>query len=222
MASSAPQASDDPLVLLVPGLNGSGPAHWQSHWARERADCQKVELGRWSDPIRNMWVNKLNLELQRASRPIILVAHSLGCHVVAWWADYERPSFGDPVIGALLVAPPDVDDPSVDPRLRRFAPTPESELPFPAIVAASRNDPYMPIGKARDLARTWGARFADAGYAGHINADSGLDDWLFGQFLLSRLAGPSSGIATRHEVVAPAAMLGSGASLPLPGLAAHH
>jgi predicted alpha/beta hydrolase family esterase len=192
MASFAPlhPPPSEPIVLLVPGLNDSGPGHWQTRWERERDDCRRVELGRWADPIRNMWVNKLNLELQRASRPVVLVAHSLGCHAVAWWAEYEQPDYGHPVIGALLVAPPDVEDPAADPRLRRFAPVPETELPFPAIVVASRDDPYMPIGKARKLARTWNAQFADAGYAGHINAASQMGDWPFGQFLLSRLLAP--------------------------------
>jgi len=60
-------------------------------------------------------------------------------------------------------------------------------LPFPSILVASRNDPYISFSRARLLAQFWGCRFADAGEAGHINADSGLGDWAFGRFLLSRL-----------------------------------
>ena len=222
MARIAPPTPDDrqTLVLLVPGLDNSGPGHWQTRWESERDDCRRVELGRWGDPIRNLWVNKLNLELQRATRPVVLVAHSLGCHAVAWWAEYERPAVGEPVIGALLVAPPDVDEPAADPRLRRFAPTPEGELPFPAIVAASRDDPLMPIGKARRLARTWGARFADAGYAGHINAASQVGSWPFGQFLLSRLLGRSQAAEVADEATVPPVIEIVPAFAP-PGLAAH-
>ena len=40
---------------------------------------------------------------------------------------------------------------------------------------------------ARNLARTWGSSFADAGEVGHINAESGLGDWTFGRLLLNRL-----------------------------------
>ena len=186
---------DEPLVLLVPGLNDSGPGHWQTRWEQERDDCRRVELGRWSDPHRNTWVNKLNLALHRATRPVVLVAHSLGCHVVAWWAEYERPAFGQPVVGALLVAPPDVDQ-CTDARIRRFAPTPETPLPFPAIVVGSRDDPYAAVGSVRGMARRWGARFADAGNAGHINARSDLGAWDFGQFLLDRLKTPTDQLAT--------------------------
>ena len=93
------------------------------------------------------------------------------------------------MIGALLVAPPDVDEGEPDPRLARFAPTPQQPFPFPSIVAASRNDPYIRFGRARRLAEAWGGRFADAGSIGHINAESDIGDWGFGRFLLHQLIG---------------------------------
>src|SRR5512139_258866 len=95
--------ADEPLVLLVPGLGDSGPHHWQSYWERELPAAARVELGRWDDPHRNTWVNQLNLAIHKAGRPVILVAHSLACHVVAWWTEYERPAADGPVRGALLV-----------------------------------------------------------------------------------------------------------------------
>ncbi|MBF5089912.1 alpha/beta hydrolase [Novosphingobium sp. NBM11] len=177
----------EPLVLTVPGLNNSGPGHWQTIWEQEFDNCHRVDLGLWDDPLRNTWVNKLNLAIQRADRPVVLVAHSLGCLAVAWWAEYEQPGRDGPVVGALLVAPPDVEERALDRRLTRFAPFPPAELPFPSILVASRNDPYLRFGAARRLATTWGSRFADAGPAGHINAESGLGEWAFGQLLLSQL-----------------------------------
>lgn len=179
--------SSDPLILTVPGLNNSGPGHWQTAWEQRLPDCRRVDLGMWDDPHRNTWVNKLNLAIERAGRPVVLVAHSLGCFAVAWWAEFERPRADHPVIGALLVAPPDVEENARDRRLTRFAPVPPSELPFPSILVGSRNDPYMSIGQARRVARTWGSRFADAGEVGHINADSRLGDWAFGRLLLNQL-----------------------------------
>ena len=184
---TGPRTTAEPLVLLVPGLNDSGPDHWQSHWERERGECARVDLGSWDDPNRNLWVNRLNLAIHRAGRPVILVAHSLACHVVAWWAEYERPAAGGPVLGALLVAPPEVEHDGIDPRLARFAPVMPRALPFPTIVAASRDDPWIAFGRARRLARIWRSRFVDAGWLGHINADSGIRDWPFGQFLLRQL-----------------------------------
>ncbi|MCH7628270.1 RBBP9/YdeN family alpha/beta hydrolase [Novosphingobium sp.] len=183
-------AQGDPLLLIVPGLGNSGQGHWQTRWEETLPLCRRVDLGLWDDPHRNTWVNKINLAVDRADRPVVLVAHSLGCHAVAWWAEYERLSGGDAlgkVIGALLVAPPDVEDAPIDRRLTRFAPVVQGELPFRSVLVASRDDPYMPFGTARTLAKTWGASFADAGATGHINARSGLGDWTFGRLLLNRL-----------------------------------
>jgi predicted alpha/beta hydrolase family esterase len=178
---------DDPLILIIPGLNNSNEHHWQSQWEAKLPYCERVDLGMWDDPHRNTWVNKINLAVHRAQRPVILVAHSLGCHAVAWWAEYEQPAQGNPVVGALLVAPPDVERGGVDPRLARFAPVPRRALPFPAVLAASENDHYCSLRVARNLAAEWGACFAYAGSIGHINADSGIEDWAFGQLLLAQL-----------------------------------
>jgi predicted alpha/beta hydrolase family esterase len=179
--------SPEPIVLTVPGLDNSGPDHWQTLWEQERADCIRVELGMWDRPHRNTWVNKLNHAIRDADRPVVLAAHSLGCHAVAWWAALEQPKSDSPVIGALMVAPPDVDWFPLDPRISGFAPTPRTPLPFPSILVASRSDPYIGPRAARDLAARWGSAFADVGDAGHINASSRLGSWRFGQFLLERL-----------------------------------
>jgi len=179
-----------PVILTVPGLCNSGPGHWQTLWEARLPRCRRVDLGLWDDPHRNTWVNKLNLAIQRAEGPVVLAAHSLGCLAVAWWAEYEQPGGpveGGKVIGALLVAPPDVEDRPLDRRLTRFAPVPAGALPFPSVLVASRNDPYLTMAQARGLARRWGARLADAGEAGHINAASELGDWAFGRLLLNTL-----------------------------------
>ncbi|MDE8654379.1 RBBP9/YdeN family alpha/beta hydrolase [Novosphingobium album (ex Liu et al. 2023)] len=192
-------ASTRPAVLLVPGLSGSGENHWQTRWENELPDCRKVDLGLWEDPHRNTWINKLNLAIHRAGQPVVLVAHSLGCLLTAWWAKFEQPGWCDPVIGALLVAPPEADFFPLDERIARFAPTPCDALPFPSILVASRDDPWMGFNTAKALARRWNSEFVDAGERGHINADSGLGDWRFGQRLLDRLIGAAS---TRRETAA--------------------
>lgn len=178
---------EDPLILIVPGINNSNPQHWQSRWEAQCIDCRRVDLGMWDDPHRNIWVNKLNLAIHQAERPVVLVAHSLGCLAVAWWAEFEQPTYGNPVVGALLVAPPDVDRPGTDPRLARFGSCPRQPLPFPSFLAASQNDDYCVLRTAQMLAGDWGCRFAFAGAVGHINADSGLGDWHFGKKLLAQL-----------------------------------
>lgn len=184
---TASKLHQDPAILIVPGLNNSNAGHWQSRWEAKRDDCRRVDLGMWDNPHRNSWVNKLNLEIHRAGRPVVLVAHSLGCLAVAWWAEYEEPAFGNPVVGAILVAPPDVDRPGTDPRLARFSACPTRPLPFPAFLVASRNDQYCNFRTAIRLARDWDCRFVDAGTAGHINAESHLGDWEFGERLLRQV-----------------------------------
>lgn len=177
----------DPLLLIVPGLRNSGPTHWQSIWERERGDCRRVELGMWDEPARNAWVNQLNVAIRTASRPIILVGHSLGCHAIAWWNALERPGAESNVVGALLVAPPAVEGLQQGNPIAAFAPLVRERLAFPSILAASRDDPYADFGQSRKMARLWGSRLADAGWLGHINADSDIGNWPFGQHLVNRL-----------------------------------
>jgi len=198
-----------PLILTIPGLNGSGPAHWQTRWEEELPDCQRVDLGMWDNPHRNTWVNKLNLAIERAGRPVVLAAHSLGCLTVAWWAEYEQPGPDSNVIGALLVAPPDVDRPGIDPRVAKFGACPRTPLPFPAFLVASRNDPWCPARSAIALARHWECRFADAGEVGHINARSHLGGWSFGKALLRTLLA-QTGYAHVDSAVARGERFGNG------------
>lgn len=182
----------EPICLLVPGLNNSGPRHWQTVWEQTRPDCQRVELGSWANPHRNHWVTKLDLAIASQARPVILVAHSLGCLAVAWWAALTEPAAQTNVVGALLVAPPDVENPNARAEVRRFAPAPQTIFRFPAAVVASSDDPYATPDRARTFANRWGAQFVDIGPVGHINADSFLGEWLEGQRLLDRFLGHST------------------------------
>ncbi|MFT4027296.1 MAG: alpha/beta hydrolase [Novosphingobium sp.] len=188
MAGKAyPATKPEPLILIVPEAPASGPDHWQARWERHRDNCQRLDLGMWDAPHRNTWINKLNLAIYRADRPVLLVGHGLGCLTIAWWAEYERSAAQDLVIGALLIAPPDPDKPGRDPRLAKFAATPRQPLPFPAFLVASANDPACSRRSALQLARDWDCRFADAGGVGHIDGASALGDWAPGQRLLGRL-----------------------------------
>jgi predicted alpha/beta hydrolase family esterase len=187
MASSSSNDALHPIVLTVPGLNGSGPCHWQTLWEQSRPDTVRVDLGMWHTPHRNSWVTKLDQAIRRAEAPVVLAAHSLGCIAVAWWAELS-PQLPDwPVVGALLVAPADVDRAEAPSEIKGFAATPRLRLPFPSIVVASQDDPWITLDRARGLAADWGSQFVDAGARGHLNADSGLGSWHEGQELLDRV-----------------------------------
>jgi predicted alpha/beta hydrolase family esterase len=187
MGSFAPHETTRPTFLTVPGLGGSGPSHWQTLWERSRPGTVRADLGMWHIPHRNSWVTRLDLAIRQAEAPVILVAHSLGCLAVAWWAQLSPQPYGWPVAGALLVAPADVDRAGVQEELRGFAPSPRTPLPFPSIVVASSDDPWIAIEQAHGLAANWGSHFVDVGEQGHINAASGLGMWPEGQELLDRV-----------------------------------
>lgn len=176
-----------PTILTVPGLGGSGPAHWQTLWEASRPDTHRIDLGMWDNPHRNAWVTKIDQAVRAARAPVIFAAHSLGCLAVSWWAEMSPQPYGWPVAGALLVAPADADRPGAARELQGFAPTPLKSLPFPSILAASTDDPWIAIERARDLASFWGSHFVDVGAQGHINAASGLGWWRDGQDMLDRV-----------------------------------
>lgn len=180
-------ADPKPLCLIVPGLDNSGPDHWQSLWEDRREDCRRVDLGCWSEPDRRIWTERLDAALAMTDGPIVFVAHSLGCLAIAWWALGAQPARLERIRGALLVAPPHVDATDAHRFVRRFAPAPRVPLPFPSIIVASRNDRYATFERLEMLARLWGSRFVDAGHIGHINAASGLGDWPDGEVLLEEL-----------------------------------
>lgn len=175
-----------PVFLTVPGLNNSGPDHWQSLWEQKLPDTRRVEQADWDAPRRDQWVATLQASIADADGPIILIAHSLGCIAVASWAAAVR-DYGRPVAGALLVAPPAIDRSGVHPLLRQFAPLPARPLPFPSILVASRNDQYATLEQSIVMARLWQSHFVDIGYRGHINAASGLGMWDDGLRLLDPL-----------------------------------
>ncbi|NOV26336.1 alpha/beta hydrolase [Cupriavidus necator] len=189
-------------VLTVPGLHGSGPGHWQSRWEQQFPDWQRVEQHDWSRPSLPLWAERVSEGVMRArrvaARGAVLVAHSFGCLATL------RQAALDPVgiAGALLVAPADPDKFGVAALL------PTYRLPFPTLLAASRNDPWMPQRTAFSWGTLWGSELVDVGYLGHINADSGLGEWPEGLALLDTLvqrigeaadAGATSGVNTPWE-----------------------
>lgn len=184
-------------VLIVPGWNNSGPAHWQSHWEREFPVLERVCQREWTRPDPDEWVATLDESIRASRRPVVLVAHSLGCITVARWARQQAAAGKNtwPVAGALLVAPADVERTGAPAALQPFAPLPRTRLPFVAQVVGSDNDPCCTETRARALADAWGAGFTLVRNGGHINAESGLGAWPHGLALLAWLtvAGNANG-----------------------------
>ena len=181
-----------PRLLTLPGWHGSGPAHWQGRWEALHG-CQRVEQHDWERPLRGDWTARLQEVIVDDARPALLVAHSLGCVLAAWWAAHS-PSAAR-VAGALLVAPPDVERDDLRARLHGWAPMPRARLPFPSLVVASSDDSFADPARACQWAAGWGSDFVKLGPRGHLNAESALGDWDEGWALLRALAGSAIPIA---------------------------
>lgn len=175
----------DADILIIPGYTNSGPDHWQTRWEKKLSTARRVQQAEWSKPVREDWVASLIKHVDEATKPVVLVAHSLGVPT----AVHAIPHIKDKVVGGFFVAPPDVLDETIRPKhLMTFGPYPRERLPFPVITIASRNDPFSKFKSAEDIAATWGSLLIDAGEAGHINTKSGHGPWpegtmVFTQFL---------------------------------------
>jgi uncharacterized protein len=175
-------------VLILPGLYDSGPEHWQTLWEQADPSCVRVVQQDWETPIRQEWVAVLEDAVAAAGPDVVLVAHSTGCALVAFWGAATQRV----VRGALLVAPADPEAMSYPIGPTGWRPLPLRCLPFPSTVVASSNDPYCTLERAQVFADAWGSRFVHIGAAGHINAESGLGAWPQGKALLADLLSLSS------------------------------
>ncbi|QBR71203.1 alpha/beta hydrolase [Beijerinckiaceae bacterium] len=172
-------------ILVIPGLGGSGPDHWQSRWDAKLPTARRVVQADWEKPDFESWRSRVIEEVERAERPVVLVAHSLG--VLAAVHAAQALANADKVKGAFLVAPPSgtalTQLDTVDPA---FFAVPDEPLRFPSLVIASRDDPFSSFAESEALARALGAELVDAGLSGHINSESGHGPWPEG---LMRFAG---------------------------------
>jgi predicted alpha/beta hydrolase family esterase len=185
----APSAPSSPTILLLPGWLDSGPDHWQSRWEALYGD-RRVAQDDWLWPRRGDWMARLDEVIAATAAPVVLVAHSLGCQLVAAWAAHSR--HGARVLAALLVAPPDTERDDMPPNLFNWRVIVRETLPFASLVLVSDDDPFCRPERAQAMAADWGSQFAVIGAAGHINGESGLGDWSQGRALLQDLIGRSA------------------------------
>ena len=186
-------------ILMIPGYTNSGPDHWMTRWERKLSTARRVEQVDWVKPVVEEWTARVVDAVERAERPVVAVAHSLGCSTLVKAVETMEPDVASRIRGAFMVAPPDVENPTIRPRhLMTFGPSPRESLPFPSIVIASRNDPFCDYATADEMAAAWGSLLIDAGHSGHLNAESGHGPWpegtlVFSKFLNRLPADASSG-----------------------------
>lgn len=152
-------------ILLLPGWQNSGPDHWQSLW-EARHGYPRVEQHDWMRSLRGDWSARLEETVVDADGPVVLVAHSLGCILTAWWAAHSPNAHR--VQGALLVAPGDVERPDLAAQIHGWAPIARQPLPFPFRAGGQPQRPVLQLWSApKAWARAWGARFVDGGARAH-------------------------------------------------------
>lgn len=166
-------------LIIVPGLHGSEPQHWQSWLEQRHPDTRRLSVPDWDAPALDDWAERLDRTIRQApGSDWILVAHSFGCLTAARWASRYASAR---VQAALLVAPANPARFQIAPELL------DGRLPFPATVVTSRNDPWFDSPEASRLAQRWGASTWDAGHAGHVNVASGHGPWPLAEALLEAL-----------------------------------
>jgi uncharacterized protein len=171
--------SPDADILVIPGLGGSGPDHWQSRWEAKLSSALRVAQEDWDRPELDAWRSRIIDEVEQARRPVVFVAHSLGVLAAIHAASFlAKGDSGRRIAGGFLVAPPSAavlsELEAVD---RAFLTLPVQRLHFRALVIASRNDPFSSFAKSEALAAMLGAKLIDAGFSGHINSVSGHGPW---------------------------------------------
>jgi serine hydrolase len=174
-----------PYVLLLHGLNGSGPTHWQNWLAGELAHHgAQVDLPEFTEPDHpslDVWLPELRAHLMAAptTGERVVVAHSLGC--LLWL--HHAASSPDPALRfdrVLLVAPP---SPTIDePLVATFIPAPTlaeglHQAAVTTRLVAGEGDPYLTLADAKLLAESLRIELDVIVGGGHLNVDAGYGPW---------------------------------------------
>ena len=165
--------------LILHGLEGSGPDHWQT-WLVERlrARGEQVsypDLPEPFDPQLQDWLDALESELEPLDEPVV-ICHSLACLLWLRFAADARERAAERV---LLVAPPWRDDLAP---VARFNPDgvvadDVRRVAGETLIVCSDNDPYCPPGAAGLYAEPLEIPARVIPGAGHINTDAGYGEW---------------------------------------------
>jgi predicted alpha/beta hydrolase family esterase len=160
--------------FIVPGFGNSGPEHWQTYFENSLPNCERILQKSWDKPICDDWVMAIHAAVM-AHEPqnVILVSHSMGGIAIAIWTS----RFAIKIKGALLVAPPDLENPYMDLSLDSFTPIPQTKLPFKSVVVASSQDHWATLDRSKEFAHNWGSQLVVLENAGHINTGAGYGPW---------------------------------------------
>lgn len=168
-------------VLILHGLGGSGPEHWQT-WLSERLLERGVgvsypDLPDPDEPRLAGWLEAIGAEVGRLGPDgLVVVCHSLGS---VTWLHLAARCDQRLAERVLLVAPPSAGAGVAE--IADFVPAPldagtvARAAGSTRIVCAERGDPYRPEGS--DLYEPLGIPIDVIEGGGHINTDARYGPW---------------------------------------------
>ncbi|MEP6726477.1 MAG: alpha/beta fold hydrolase [Bacteroidota bacterium] len=172
--------------FILPGLNNSGPEHWQTHWENEYGFI-RIQQANWDNPVADKWIRTIEEKVTKYPLDkVVLIGHSLACCTIVKWAEHYKHV----IKAAFLAGPSDTEAPSYPPGTKGFMPMPLFSLPFPSVVVASSNDEYVTMERANFFAANWSSKLIEAGALGHINSSSVIGNWPQGYAILQKLINP--------------------------------
>jgi predicted alpha/beta hydrolase family esterase len=166
--------------LILHGLEGSGPDHWQTWLAgrlRERGErVSYPDLPEPFDPQPDEWLAALRDELAAMEGERIVLCHSLSCLM---WLLHAREGATDAAERVLLVAPPCRWD---IPQVARFQPDGVAADEVRRAAGVTRMlcadaDPYCAAGAVETYGRPLELDYEVIPGGGHLNADAGFGPW---------------------------------------------
>ncbi|MFZ7945009.1 RBBP9/YdeN family alpha/beta hydrolase [Neobacillus sp. 19] len=168
--------------LIIHGLGGSGPNHWQTWLAHELTErnyhVSYPTFSHFDSPNKSVWLAELDAAIQTlpAGHQLTVITHSLGCLLWLHYTAIYPKRIAEQVI---LVAPP--SPAIVLSQANSFYPVPLqgnrlSRAAEDTLFIHSTNDPYCSMKDAKS--------YLSLGYpsivlpdSGHINTDSGHGKW---------------------------------------------
>jgi uncharacterized protein len=168
--------------LIIHGLGGSGPDHWQTWLAHELKQSNHPvyypTFSNFHSPNKTVWLDELTATMKAIpeNNNLTVITHSLGCIL---WLHYAKSQNKQLAKRVILVAPPSPE--IILSEAKSFYPVPievkhlkrtAEEILF----VHSTNDPYCSMVDAKNYLNL-GLPSITIQDAGHINPESGHGKW---------------------------------------------
>ncbi|MBT2727385.1 alpha/beta hydrolase [Bacillus sp. ISL-75] len=168
--------------LIMHGLGGSGPDHWQTWLAQELTQrnhqvCYPT-FSNFDLPNKKVWLEELSATMKTIPEEnnLTIITHSLGCLL---WLHYASTLNKQIAKQVILVAPPSPSH--ILTEAKSFYPVPLDgnhlmRTSAETLFVHSCNDPYCSLDDSKNYLNL-GLPSVTIPNAGHINTKSGHGEW---------------------------------------------